>query len=297
MIKKLTFVVALFSFFYQTNAQELKATVTINYDRVTNVNTQIFKTLQTQITEFLNNTKFTNQVYEQNEKIDCSFFLNISSFDSNNFGATLQLQSSRPIFNSSYTSPIANFNDNDVNFRYIEYENFIYDPNSYTSNLISILAFYANVIIGLDKDSFEEMGGSKQLEVASNIMNLAQSSGYPGWSQSDAKYNNRYYIISDLLSSTYSPYRKALYEYHLKGLDLMADDQKAAKEKVIEAIKTISQINKVRPNALLTRTFFDAKSDEIVSIFTGGPNVASSELVEVLNKISPLNSSKWNKIR
>lgn len=141
MIKKLTFVVALFSFFYQTNAQELKATVTINYDRVTNVNTQIFKTLQTQITEFLNNTKFTNQVYEQNEKIDCSFFLNISSFDSNNFGATLQLQSSRPIFNSSYTSPIANFNDNDVNFRYIEYENFIYDPNSYTSNLISILAF------------------------------------------------------------------------------------------------------------------------------------------------------------
>lgn len=297
MIKKLTFVVALFSFFYQTNAQELKATVTINYDRVTNVNTQIFKTLQTQITEFLNNTKFTNQVYEQNEKIDCSFFLNISSFDSNNFGATLQLQSSRPIFNSSYTSPIANFNDNDVNFRYIEYENFIYDPNSYTSNLISILAFYANVIIGLDKDSFEEMGGSKQLEVASNIMNLAQSSGYPGWSQSDAKYNNRYYIISDLLSSTYSPYRKALYEYHLKGLDLMADDQKAAKEKVIEAIKTISQINKVRPNALLTRTFFDAKSDEIVSIFTGGPNVASSELIEVLNKISPLNSSKWNKIR
>lgn len=297
MIKKLTFVVALFSFFYQTNAQELKATVTINYDRVTNVNTQIFKTLQTQITEFLNNTKFTNQVYEQNEKIDCSFFLNISSFDSNNFGATLQLQSSRPIFNSSYTSPIANFNDNDVNFRYIEYENFIYDPNSYTSNLISILAFYANVIIGLDKDSFEEMGGSKQLEVASNIMNLAQSSGYPGWSQSDAKYNNRYYIISDLLSSTYSPYRKALYEYHLKGLDLMADDQKAAKEKVIEAIKTISQINKVRPNALLTRTFFDAKSDEIVSIFTGGPNVASSELIEVLNKILPLNSSKWNKIR
>lgn len=159
------------------------------------------------------------------------------------------------------------------------------------------MAFYANVIIGLDKDSFEEMGGSKQLEVASNIMNLAQSSGYPGWSQSDAKYNNRYYIISDLLSSTYSPYRKALYEYHLKGLDLMADDQKAAKEQVIEAIKTISQINKVRPNALLTRTFFDAKSDEIVSIFTGGPNVASSELIEVLNKISPLNSSKWNKIR
>ncbi|WP_338378473.1 DUF4835 family protein [uncultured Flavobacterium sp.] len=296
MMKKLTCIVAFFVV-SMANAQELKATVTINYDRVTNVNTQIFKTLQTQITEFLNNTKFTNQEYQQNEKIECSFFLNISSFDSNNFGATLQLQSSRPIFNSSYNSPIVNFNDNDVSFRYIEYENFIYDPNSYTSNLISILAYYANIIIGLDKDSFEEMGGTKQLEIASNIMNLAQSSGYGGWSQSDAKYNNRYYIISDILSSTYSPYRKTLYEYHLKGLDLMAEDLKLAKEKVLESIKTISQINKVRPNALLTRTFFDAKSDEIVSIFSGGPTMSNTELLDILNKISPLNSSKWNKIR
>ncbi|WP_339889022.1 DUF4835 family protein [uncultured Flavobacterium sp.] len=296
-MKKLTFIVAFLFLVYNANAQELKATVTINYDRVTNVNTQIFKTLQTQMTEFLNNTKFTNQEYEQNEKIECSFFLNIASYDSNNFGATLQLQSSRPIFNSSYTSPIVNFNDNDVNFRYIEYENFIYDPNSYTSNLISILAYYSNVVIGLDKDSFEEMGGTKQLEIASGIMNLAQSSGYGGWSQSDAKYNNRYYIISDILSSTYSPYREALYEYHLKGLDFMAEDQKAAKEKILEAIKTISQINKVRPNALLTRTFFDAKSDEIVSVFSGGPAMPNNELLEILNKISPLNSSKWNKIR
>ncbi len=296
-MKKLTFLVAFLVVISIGNAQELKATVTINYDRVTNVNTQIFKTLQTQMTEFLNNTKFTSQVYEQNEKIECSFFLNISSFDSNNFGATLQLQSSRPIYNSSYTSPMVNFNDNDVNFRYIEYENFIYDPNSYTSNLISILAYYANIVIGLDKDSFEEMGGTKQLEIASNIMNLAQSSGYGGWSQTDAKYNNRYYIISDILSNTYSPYRKSLYEYHLKGLDLMADDQKTAKLNVLEAIKTISQINKVRPNALLTRTFFDAKSDEIVSIFSGGPSMPNNELLEILNKISPLNSSKWNKIR
>ena len=245
----------------------------------------------------MNNTKFTSDVYEQNEKIECSFFLNISSFDSNNFAATLQLQSSRPIYNSSYSSPIVNFNDNDINFRYIEYENFIYDPNSYTSNLISILSYYANIIIGLDKDSFAEMSGSKELEMASNIMSLAQSSGYGGWSQADAKYNNRYYIITDILSSTYAPYRKAMYEYHLKGLDVMSEDQKKGKEKVLEAVKTISQINKVRPNALLTRTFFDAKSDEIVSIFSGGPSMSNTELLEILNRISPLNSSKWNKIR
>lgn len=296
-MKKLTFILALLLVVSLTNAQELKCTVTINYDRVTNVNTQIFKTLQTQMTEFMNNTKFTSDVYEQNEKIECSFFLNISSYDSNNFAATLQLQSSRPIYNSSYASPIVNFNDNDINFRYIEYENFIYDPNSYTSNLISILSYYANIIIGLDKDSFAEMSGSKELEMASNIMSLAQSSGYGGWSQADAKYNNRYYIISDILSSTYAPYRKAMYEYHLKGLDTMSEDQKAGKEKVLEAIKTIAQINKVRPNALLTRAFFDAKSDEIVSIFSGGPTMPNTELLEILNRISPLNSTKWNKIR
>ena len=296
-MKKNSLYIALLFLIFQVSAQELKCTVSINYDRVTNVNTQIFKTLQTQITEFLNNTKFTTDVYEQNEKIECSFFLNISSFDANNFGASLQLQSSRPIFNSSYSTPILNLNDNDVSFRYIEFENFIYDPNSFTSNLISILAYYSNIIIGLDKDSFSEFGGTQYLETASNIMNIAQSSGYPGWSQSDAKNNNRFFIISDLLSNTFTSYRKALYDYHFKGLDIMSEDQKLSKENILEAIKTVAQINKVRPNALLTRTFFDAKSDEIVSIYSGGPKTPNDELIDVLNRISPLNSNKWNKIR
>jgi len=296
-MKKLTLLFAFLLLVIASNAQELKCTVTINYDRVTNVNTQIFKTLQTQATEFLNNTRFTTTEYEQNEKIECSFFLNISAYDSNNFTATMQVQSSRPIYNSGYSSPLVNLNDNEVSFRYVEYENFIYDQNSYTSNLISILAFYANVVIGLDKDSYQEMGGTDQLQIASNIMNQAQSSGYAGWNQNGAKNNNRYFLISDLLANTYAPYRKGIYEYHLKGLDVMADDQKKAKEQVLESIKTVAQINKVRPNALLTRIFFDAKVDEIVSIFSGGPTMPNNELLEILNKISPLNSSKWNNIR
>lgn len=296
-MKKLTLLFAFLLLVITSNAQELKCTVTINYDRVTNVNTQIFKTLQTQATEFLNNTRFTTTEYEQNEKIECSFFLNISAYDSNNFTATMQVQSSRPIYNSGYSSPLVNLNDNEVSFRYIEYENFIYDQNSYTSNLISILAFYANVVIGLDKDSYQEMGGTDQLQIASNIMNQAQSSGYAGWNQNGAKNNNRYFLISDLLANTYAPYRKGIYEYHLKGLDIMADDQKKAKEQVLESIKTVAQINKVRPNALLTRIFFDAKVDEIVSIFSGGPTMPNNELLAILNKISPLNSSKWNNIR
>jgi hypothetical protein len=296
-MNKLKLLILLFLSAHITEAQELKCTVDINFDRVTNVNTQIFKTLQTQMVEFLNTTAFTKNEYEQNEKIECSFFLNIESFDSNNFVASLQIQSSRPIFNSGYSSPILNLNDSDVSFRYVEFENFFYDPNSFNSNLISILSYYANIVIGLDKDTFEELGGTKELELASNIMNVAQSSSYPGWSQSDAKNRNRYFIITDVLSSTYTPFRSALYQYHLKGLDNMVDDQKKAKEGILEAVKTISLMNKVRPNALLTRTFFDAKADEIVSIFAGGTPIPNTELLEILNKISPLNSSKWNSIR
>lgn len=297
MIKKIAFLFIVFLSLNTSIAQELNCTVTINSDRVTNVNKQIFNTLQNQVSDFLNNTKWTDKEYKQNEKIECSFFLNIASFDSNDFAGTMQILSSRTIFNSNYATPVLNLNDNEIGFRYIEYENFIYDPNSYTSNLVSILSFYANLIIGVDNDTFQELGGTKQLQIASNIVNFAQSGGYAGWNQTGAKNNNRYFLISDMISNTFEPYRKAMYQYHLGGLDLMSDDLKAAKEKVTLAIKTLSQLNNIRPNALLTRTFFDAKSDEIVSIFSGGPATSNSELIAILSKISPLNSAKWENIR
>lgn len=278
-------------------AQELNATVSVNADRMTDVNPQIFKNLEKQVAEFLNNTKWTNKEYKQIEKIDCNFFINVSEFNSNNIVATLQIQSSRIVFNSSYSSPILNLNDKEFGFRFIEFEQLIYDQNTFNSNLTSVLAFYANIIIGVDMDSYSELGGTKYFEIALNILNLSQSSGYKGWSQSEGNNNNRYFFISDLLSNTYGPYRKALNQYHLKGLDLMADNLKEGKEGVSTAIETLAQIQRSRPNALLTRTFFDAKTDEIVQIFTGGPTTNNASLLENLNRISPLNSMKWNKIR
>ena len=283
---------------FQVNfAQELNATVSVNADRMTDVNPQIFKNLEKQVTEFLNNTKWTNREYKPFEKIDCNFFINVSEFNSNNILATLQIQSSRIVFNSTYTSPVLNLNDKDFGFRYIEFEQLIYDQNSFNSNLTAVLAFYANIIIGIDMDTYSELGGNKYFEIASNIMNLSQSSGYKGWSQSEGNNNNRYFFISDLLSNTYTPYRKALNQYHLEGLDIMAENLKGGKEGVTAAIETLAQIQRSRPNALLTRTFFDAKTDEIVQIFTGGPQTNNAVLLENLNRISPLNSMKWNKIR
>lgn len=287
-------------FFFLANmsfSQELKAIVSVNFQQVNNGNPQLFKNLEKQVADFVNNTKWTSDNYNESEKIDCTFFLNILSFGSNNFEATLQVQSSRPIFNSTLTSPILNINDKNFSFRFIEFENMVYDENSFNSNLVSVLAFYANVIIGLDKDSFSELGGTENLESAQNIVNVAQTSGFKGWSQAESGNNNRNFLISDMLSGTFLPYRLSLYQYHRLGLDLMSENLKLGKEGIEKAIETLSEIQNSRPNSLLIRTFFDAKTDEIVSIFSGGPSTGTSKVVEVLNRVSPLNSQKWSKIR
>ncbi|KGO81545.1 hypothetical protein Q763_07820 [Flavobacterium beibuense F44-8] len=281
---------------FSVKGQELNATVQVNYSQITDANTQIFKTLETSVTEFVNNTRFTSRNFERNERIDCVFFINITAYQSNSFDATLQVQSSRPIFNSSYLSPVLNFNDKNFGFSYTEFQNMVYNPESYTSNLISVISFYANMIIGMDADTYEFEGGTPYYDVALRIASAAQQSGYKGWSQQDGN-QNRYFLINDILSNTYRDFRQALYDYHRLGMDIMADNSKEGKEKIIEAINTLSKVNRARPNAFLTRVFFDAKSDEVVSIFSAGPMVTLTDLVDTLNKISPLNSAKWSTIK
>jgi len=290
------YIAALLVFFTLTaNAQELNCTVNVNFDRITDVNPQIFKTLEKSLSDFVNNTRFTQRNISKGERIESTLIFNISAFNDNNFTATLQVLSSRPVFNSGYVSPIFNYNDKDVTFRYIEGENLIYNPTTFDSNLVSIVAFYANMIIGLDADTFKKEGGTPYYEAAQGIASVAQGGG-KGWSPQDGN-QSRYYLANDILSNTFTPFRTALYEYHLGALDLMSENQKGAKEKAIGAIKTLGELYKVRPNAFLTRVFFDAKSDEIVGMFSGGPLVQVTDLVNTLNKISPLNGSKWSNIK
>ena len=295
---KRNLVVVFILFFLQFGvSQELKATVSLNYQQVSNGNPQLFSNLEKQVNEFLNTTKWTDREVNDVEKIECNFFINITGYSSNNFEASIQIQSSRPIHNSTFSSPILNINDKNFSFRFIEFETMIYDQNSFSSNLVSVLAFYSNLIIGLDQDSFAPNGGTENLQIASNIVNVAQTSGYKGWSQSEGNNNNRNFLISDMLSSTFLPFRTSLYQYHRLGLDTMSEDVAKSKQELIKSIETLSEIQKVRPNSLLVRTFFDAKGDEIVSVFSDGPRIDVSKLVETLNRISPLNSQKWNKIR
>lgn len=291
-------ILSIFLMFSLTMAQsqELNCTVTVNAEKVGATNNQVFKTLETALNELVNRTDWTGQSFRQNEKIDCSMFINVNSFNGATFSATIQIQSARPVFNSSYSSPIVNINDKDFTFTYTEFQNLTYNPTAFESNLLSVIAFYSHIIIGMDADTFSPQGGSPYLTTALEIGNLAQQSGYKGWSQSDGN-QNRFFLINDMLAPTFAPFRQALYEYHFEGLDTMAKDLKLGKENIKLSLGTLSQLYSVRPNAYLTRIFFDAKSDEIVSIFSGGPNVTITDLVENLNRLSPTNGSKWSGIK
>lgn len=272
-------------------AQQLNCTVTVDSQRLSATNQQVFKSLETAITEFVNKTDWTGVAMKQNEKINCSMYLTISSNSSDQFTATIQVQSSRPIFNSSYSSPVFNYNDKDFNFRYTEFENLIFSPTTFDSNLVSVLAYYSYMILAMDADTFVLESGSSNFEIAQNISNVAQQGGSKGWSQADGN-QTRYFLINDMVAPTFKQIRQTVFDYH-SGLDLMTKDVKIAKEKIKAAVLNLSKLNASRPNAFLTRVFFDAKSDEIVSIFSGGSSITISDLVESLNKISPLNSSKW----
>ena len=279
------------------HSQELNCIVKINSQSLTNSNQPVFKTLETSLNDFVNKTRWTNKKFKQNEKIDCTIFITVSSYGSDQFVATLQVGSSRPIFNSSYASPVLNFNDKDFNFKYVEFENLIFNPNSFDSNLVSVIAYYAYIIIGLDADTYELNSGKEYYEQAQGIVNGAQQSNYRGWSQNDGGNQNRFFLVNDLMSGTYDPIKSVLYDYHINGLDLMSENAAKGKEGVKQAVLNLEKMYAIRPNAFLTRIFFDAKSDEILSVFSGGPQIKITDLVDNLNRISPLNSSKWSTIR
>jgi hypothetical protein len=276
--------------------QELNCVVSINSDRIDNTNQQVFKTLQKAISEFVNKTKWTEQSYKTNERIDCTMFINVSSYSNDQFSATIQVQSARPVYNSSYSTTVLNFNDKDFNFKYQEFENLLYNPNSFESNLVSVLAFYSYMIIGMDADTFSPLGGTDYYVTAQEIVNVAQSSGFKGWNQIDGN-QNRYFLVSDLLSNTYAPIRDLYYTYHMDGLDKMADNPAEAKENIKESLMSLQSVYTARSNAFLTRVFFDAKAEEIQSMFSGGPKTDIAELISSLNRFSPTNASKWSTIR
>jgi hypothetical protein len=281
---------------FSIRAQELNCTVLIDAEQTGQSNQQIFRTLGEQLTEFVNTTNWTNREFKNQERIDCSITLIISDYDGDNFSGTMQIGSSRPVFGSTYDSPVYNYNDKQVSFNYKEFEPLNFNLNVFESNLVAIVAYHVYTIIALDADTFELNGGDYFFNIAKQVVETAASSNYQGWKSADGT-QSRYQYNNAILSNVYKEFHTAMYEYHRSGLDKMSEDQKEGKLAIIDAIKTLKGINDRRPNSYLLRTFFDAKNGEIQSVFSGGPRVDIVELVENLNRMAPTKRSSWSEIK
>lgn len=289
--------IALALFSTKVAAQELNVTVQVNAQNVAQPDQTIFKTLQTSMQEFYNDTKWTDQKFKDEEKINCSIVFVVTEYNNDRFRGNFQVSVSRPVYNSSYVSPVFNYKDQDIVFEYVEYAPLFYNDNQFESNLISLLSYYAYTFLALDADTFELRGGQRFHEEAQNIVNLAQgNSNAPGWSPSDGLIS-RYRLNDDLLSDIYKEYREVLYQYHRKGMDTFAGDEKYAKSAIKKYILRLNELQARRPNSLLQRVFFDAKADEISSIFSSGPAIDVKELKESLQQLAPNQSSKWRSIK
>jgi hypothetical protein len=278
-------------------AQELQATVTINVGpKVETTDRNVFKDMKTAFQQFLNSRKWTSDTYQQHEKINCSILININDMPAiGAFNASVQIQSARPVYNSNYTSLLLNFADRDWQFEYIESQPLEYNDNTYTNNLTSMLAFYAYLVIGLDYDSFSELGGTPYFQKALTVVNNAQSSNRPGW-QSLGSNRNRYWIIENLLNPQMVEVRKMLYSYHRLGLDTFEKTPDQSRSIILTGLKNMRKAKDINPNAILIISFFDAKSKELANIFSTGLLPVRREAYDLITMMDPSNQATYAKM-
>lgn len=276
-------------------AQELNCRVTLNTQKISQTNQQIFQTLEKDVTEFMNARKWTRKEFKQEERIDCSFLITVNSYEGESFSGTIQVQSSRPVYNTSYSTPMLNINDQNFSFNYQEFQPLYFNETRFDSNLTSVLAFYAYIIIGVDADSFKMRSGTPYFNQAKKVLNVAQSGNYAGWNQNDGD-RTRWTLMDNLMSNTFREYRTVMYNYHRKGMDMMESDPEMAKKTISSSIRLFKSMNARRVNSYLLQTFFDAKSGEISDIFSDGPKVNTDQLLNTLNSIAPSYNSSWKKI-
>lgn len=278
------------------SSQELNCLVTVNDDQVIGSNKQVFRTLERTISEFVNQKKWTNRNVKSQERINCAMNIIITKRDNNFFEGTIQIQSTRPVYGTSYETPVLNVKDNDFNFQYNEFDQFIYNPTTFDSNLISMITFYVYTILGMDADTFQLNGGDPFYKEAENVVLQAQQSGLQAWSNQVGE-QNRFQLNDNLLSPNMRQFRSILYNYHRNGFDLLSQNKVKGKQTIENNIIALDRLfNKAIGNPLI-RLFFDAKTDEIVNLYSDGPNTRSKQrMLVVVKKISPVNNSKWQKI-
>ena len=278
-------------------AQDLNARVQILSPQVQNTNKRALEVLEKAISDFLNNrTWSTNQVQPQ-ERIDCSFVITVNTWDgSSNFTAQAQIISTRPVFNTSYNSPVLSISDNNFNFNYTEGQLMDYSDQQYMNNLTSLLAYYAYIIVGLDADTFEQSGGTPFYTAAQNIVNNAQNTGFTGWRSMEGM-NNRFWLVNNLLDRRYQPLRDFLYSFYLNGLDSMSDNVQQARKHILDLLPQLKEVDRLAQGAVFNQVFFTAKSDELVGIFGGMGPQERVQAYNILAEVDPANANKYESLR
>lgn len=276
-------------------AQELKCNVTLNSDMIQGTNKSVFSTLQKSISEFVNNRKWSEQTYTTTERIDCSMNIIVKKVEGDQFSAEIQIQSRRPVFNSSYNTTLLNFKDNDFTFEYKEFDQLEMNETTITSNLTAVLAYYSYLIIGYDMDSYSRLGGSPFFEAAERIVSSAQSADLPGWKAFESS-KNRYALINNITDEAFKKFRNFFYEYHRIGLDEMAINMTNARQRIFTGLPLVREANRARPSAIIISSFMDAKNDELISIFSKATENEKKEAVQILSDINPTAIDHYEKI-
>jgi hypothetical protein len=281
-------------------SQELNCNVQVTAQKIQGSNRQVFESMQRDIYEFMNNSIWTNNVFSYAERIDCNILININEqFSADEFRGTIQVQLRRPVFNTTYNSTLLNFMDNNFQFRYVEFSPLEFDPNSYRSSLVSVLAYYAYIFLGFDYDSFSPLGGTQFFQTAEKIVNNAQNASEPGWKPYDGSRNkNRYWLVKNALDKEYEGIRRFIYEYNILGMDKMESKAGEARISILESLKLVQGVYRARPDPYMyiLQIIMESKADELVSIFTDAFPEEKSRIVQILNEIDPGNKTKYEKI-
>ena len=299
-MKRFLILASLFLWAYGAGAQELKCTVTVNSDKVQGSNKSMFTTLQQSMEEFINNTKWTNLTFQEKERIECSMMLVVSAVQDNVVVGELTCQSRRPVYGTSYTTPLLNIKDNNFNFVYQESDRLDFQEATFTTNLTAMLAYYCYLILGHDMDSFSRLGGTPFFQMCENIVNSAQSASLEtteavGWKAFESN-RNRYALINNLMDEAFKKYREYYYEYHRLGLDEMSANVANGRARIASGITTLKEANRARPATYVVNAFLDAKSDELINIFQGGTDAEKKSMYETLVDIDPTRQSAYDKI-
>lgn len=295
MIRRIVWILLMFGFI-KAEAQELNARVTVLAPQVSNMSKPTLEALQKTIRDFLNNNKFSVESYKPQERIECSFIITINSWDGGSgYTAEAQIQSSRPVFNSSYNSTLLNMSDKNFDFSYNDGSTIDFSDQNYISNISALLSYYAYTIIGLDKDSFAKMGGNNYFKKAQNIINLAQASGNAGWKAADG-LRNRFWFNENVLNPVFNELRVFIYNYHLNGLDQLTENDKGLTQ-IVSALPALQQMDKQKLGSIFPNVYFASKAEEVTNVLSKLNNQERLKAYNMLAEIDPANIGKYEGLK